>query len=71
VQKIPSVSVDAGFSPQTAKRWPGFRRKPRNQKSWRRNTPETDVRYMLINKTVARSRKRFSVIGVTAGGQLE
>ena len=35
------------------------------------HNPETDVRYMLINKTVARSRKRFSVIAVTAGGQFE
>jgi hypothetical protein len=34
----------AGFPPQTAKRWPGFRHKPRNQKSLRRNTPETGVR---------------------------
>jgi hypothetical protein len=29
------------------------------------------VRYVLINKTVARSQKRFSVIGVTVGGQFE
>jgi hypothetical protein len=42
--KITSVSVDAGFPPQTAKRWPGFRHKPRNQKSLRRNSPETEVR---------------------------
>jgi hypothetical protein len=35
----------AGFSPQTAKPKPS-----------RRNSPETEVRYMLINKTVARSR---------------
>jgi hypothetical protein len=61
VQKIPPVSVDAGFLPQTAKRWSGFRHKPRNQKPLRRNSPETEVRYILINKTVARSR------GVTAG----
>jgi hypothetical protein len=65
VQKIPPVSVDAGFLPQTAKRWPGFRHKPRNQKPSRRNSPETEVRYILINKTVARCR------GVTAGGQFE
>jgi hypothetical protein len=39
-----------GFSPQTAKPEP-----------LRRNSPETEVRYILINKTVARSR------GVTAG----
>src|SRR5262249_19456105 len=44
VQKIPPVSVDAGFPPQTAKRWPGFRHKPRNQKPLRRNSPETEVR---------------------------
>jgi hypothetical protein len=60
--KIPPVSVDAGFSPQTAKRWPGFRHKPRNQNPLRRNSPETEVRYMLINKTVAHFR------GVTAWG---
>ena len=40
----PTPCCRAGFPPQTAKRWPGFRHKPRNQKSLRRNTPETGVR---------------------------
>jgi hypothetical protein len=30
-------AAHAGFQPQTAKRWPGFRHKPRN-------TPETGMR---------------------------
>jgi hypothetical protein len=28
---VPLLERSAGFSPQTAKRWPGFRHKPRNQ----------------------------------------
>jgi hypothetical protein len=62
VQKIPPVSVDAGFSSQTAKRWPDFRHKPRNQKPSRRNSPETEVRYILINKAAGcpfSRRRRF------------
>jgi len=43
-------ALHAAFPPQSAKRWPGFGHKPRNQKSLRRNTPETGVRYLLINR---------------------
>jgi hypothetical protein len=33
----------AGFPPQTAKRWPGFRHNPRNQNPLRRNSSEAGL----------------------------
>jgi len=54
-RRIPATNCEtlAWFSPQTAKCWPGFRRKKPD--SLRRSTPETGVRYMSINKTAASS----------------
>jgi hypothetical protein len=57
----------AGFPPQTAKRWPGFRHKPRNQNLCGEVRLKQACGRCWINKTIARSRKWLSVVGVPAG----
>src|SRR5262245_54715034 len=63
VRRAPTCrSCHARFPPQTAKRWPGFCHKPRNQKLCGRNTPETGVRYILINKLKNGARTGMNVM---------
>jgi len=61
-KRAASKICDAGFAPQSGKRWPGFCHKPRNQKLCGRNTPETSVRYILINKLKNGARTGMNVM---------